>query len=107
MVIDRAPSITVSKIVIVRIAQPVIINNILFHLRDPFILKEQFVPFSLDGLQFQEQALKYYRQTILDRMLQWSCADECQYGCMWRTVEVFRARKMPVPQFFGKVLNLF
>lgn len=35
--------------------------------------------------------------------MRWSCADECQYGCMWRTVEAFQDRNWPVPQFYGKV----
>lgn len=56
-----------------------------------------------DGLEIQEQAIKYYQQTIFDKLLQWSCADECQYGCMWRTVDAFIDRGWPIPQFYGKV----
>ncbi|TMW42904.1 hypothetical protein DOY81_012010, partial [Sarcophaga bullata] len=57
---------------------------------------------SADGLEIQEQAIKYYRQTVFDKLLQWSCADECQYGCMWRTVDAFLDRGWPIPQFYGK-----
>ncbi|XP_023296507.2 post-GPI attachment to proteins factor 3 [Lucilia cuprina] len=57
---------------------------------------------SADGIDIQEQAIKYYQQTVFDRLLQWSCVDECQYGCMWRTVEAFRDRGWPIPQFYGK-----
>ncbi|XP_061399503.1 post-GPI attachment to proteins factor 3-like [Musca vetustissima] len=57
---------------------------------------------SADGLEIQEQAVKYYQQSLFDKLLQWTCLDECQYGCMWRTVEAFQDRNWPVPQFYGK-----
>ncbi|KAH8319946.1 hypothetical protein KR074_009737 [Drosophila pseudoananassae] len=57
---------------------------------------------SADGLEIQEQAVKFYRQSVFDRLFQWSCADECQYGCMWRTVFAFFERGWPIPQFYGK-----
>ncbi|KAH8253532.1 hypothetical protein KR032_005908 [Drosophila birchii] len=57
---------------------------------------------SADGLEIQEQAVKFYKQSVFDRLFQWSCADECQYGCMWRTVFAFFERGWPIPQFYGK-----
>ncbi|EDX05897.1 GD10418 [Drosophila simulans] len=57
---------------------------------------------SADGLEIQEQAVKFYQQSVFDRLFQWSCADECQYGCMWRTVFAFFERGWPIPQFYGK-----
>ena len=35
--------------------------------------------------------------------LQWSCKDDCDYHCMWHTVEELRQNNDPVPQFHGKV----
>jgi len=55
-----------------------------------------------DGLEIQEQAVKFYKQSVFDRLFQWTCADECQYGCMWRTVLAFFERGWPIPQFYGK-----
>lgn len=46
--------------------------------------------------------MKFYKQSVFDRLFQWSCADECQYGCMWRTVFAFFERGWPIPQFYGK-----
>jgi len=62
-----------------------------------------------DGLEIQEQAINFYGQTIFDRIFGWSCADECSYGCMWRTVFAFLERGWPIPQFYGKwpFLRLF
>ncbi|XP_017146857.1 post-GPI attachment to proteins factor 3 [Drosophila miranda] len=57
---------------------------------------------SADGLEIQEQAVNFYKQSIFDQIFQWSCADECQYGCMWRTVAAFAERAWPIPQFYGK-----
>ncbi|XP_048242357.1 post-GPI attachment to proteins factor 3-like isoform X2 [Haliotis rufescens] len=37
------------------------------------------------------------------QLLQWNCTDECQYECMWSTVEAFRRDGSGVPQFHGKV----
>lgn len=53
--------------------------------------------------------MDFYGQTIFDRILGWSCADECSYGCMWRTVFAFLERGWPIPQFYGKwpFLRLF
>ncbi|XP_004522696.1 post-GPI attachment to proteins factor 3 [Ceratitis capitata] len=57
---------------------------------------------SADGIEIQEQAIKYYQQSIFDKAFAWNCADECQYGCMWRTVDAFAERGWDVPQFYGK-----
>ncbi|XP_017460641.1 PREDICTED: post-GPI attachment to proteins factor 3 [Rhagoletis zephyria] len=57
---------------------------------------------SADGVEIQEQAVKYYQQSIFDKAFAWNCADECQYGCMWRTVDAFAERGWDVPQFYGK-----
>ncbi|XP_014097852.1 post-GPI attachment to proteins factor 3 isoform X1 [Bactrocera oleae] len=57
---------------------------------------------SADGIEIQEQAIKYYQQSVFDKTFAWNCADECQYGCMWRTVDAFAERGWDVPQFYGK-----
>ncbi|XP_030387202.1 post-GPI attachment to proteins factor 3 [Scaptodrosophila lebanonensis] len=64
---------------------------------------------SADGIEIQEQAIKYYGQSIFDRLFQWTCADECMYSCMWSTVFAFMERGWPIPQFYGKwpFLRLF
>ncbi|XP_046371176.2 post-GPI attachment to proteins factor 3-like [Haliotis rufescens] len=36
------------------------------------------------------------------QLLQWNCTDECQYECMWSTVEALRRDGSGVPQFHGK-----
>lgn len=41
-------------------------------------------------------------QPFMNKLLLWSCADECQYECMWRMVEDFIRQDREVPQFFGK-----
>lgn len=41
-------------------------------------------------------------QPLVEYWLMWSCLDECKYACMWRTVDEFRARGLPTPQFHGK-----
>ena len=47
--------------------------------------------------------LFYSRQPWHDRLLAWSCTDECAYQCMWKTVEnVYRKNEIPVQQFYGK-----
>lgn len=37
------------------------------------------------------------------KWLAWSCVDECNYACMWTTVEAFQKDGSRIPQFFGKV----
>ncbi|CAH1789508.1 unnamed protein product, partial [Owenia fusiformis] len=36
------------------------------------------------------------------RWLKWNCVDDCKYQCMWPTVEFFKDRGWPIPQFHGK-----
>ncbi|XP_061193950.1 post-GPI attachment to proteins factor 3-like [Saccostrea echinata] len=41
-------------------------------------------------------------QPWFEEKLYWSCEDDCQYHCMWKTVEAFRKDNIAVPQFYGK-----
>nr|XP_053632075.1 post-GPI attachment to proteins factor 3-like isoform X2 [Cherax quadricarinatus] len=41
-------------------------------------------------------------QSFSEKILQWTCDDECKYFCMWRTTQIFIDRGMDIPQFFGK-----
>lgn len=41
-------------------------------------------------------------QSLSEKVLQWSCDDECKYNCMWHTTQIFMSRGLDVPQFFGK-----
>ncbi|KAJ8911446.1 hypothetical protein NQ315_013808 [Exocentrus adspersus] len=43
-----------------------------------------------------------YEQPLILFVTQWSCADECRYQCMWKTVEGFHERNWQTPQFNGK-----
>lgn len=36
-------------------------------------------------------------------LLNWGCRDECKYTCMWKTIDDFKSRDNPIPQFYGKV----
>lgn len=40
-------------------------------------------------------------QPGLERLVGWSCAQDCSYSCMWTTVQVY-GEKGRVPQFHGK-----
>jgi len=51
-----------------------------------------------DGLNF----LNNNKQSLILKITQWSCDDECRYDCMWQTVIAFHKRKWRVPQFHGK-----
>ncbi|KAI4461846.1 per1-related [Holotrichia oblita] len=51
-----------------------------------------------DGLEFR---MKYPRPFYLD-LLRWTCGDDCNYECMWQTVNGFEERGYRIPQFFGK-----
>lgn len=51
-----------------------------------------------DGYEFR---MKYPRPFYMD-FLKWKCGDECDYDCMWKTVEGFQERNYNIPQFFGK-----
>lgn len=39
----------------------------------------------------------------MNKILFWTCDDECKYDCMWRTTNSFLDREWAVPQFYGKV----
>lgn len=41
-------------------------------------------------------------QSLGEKILLWSCDDECKYYCMWRTTQIFIDKGLDVPQFFGK-----
>ncbi|KAM3961813.1 per1-like protein PGAP3 [Aphomia sociella] len=53
-----------------------------------------------DGGSFTSEAVKH--QDIWSALLQWSCKEECQYHCMWRTVDGFQERGYSIPKFHGK-----
>lgn len=42
-------------------------------------------------------------QDIWNKVLLWSCDDECRYNCMWKTVQGFDERGFSIPKFHGKV----
>ncbi|XP_070566720.1 post-GPI attachment to proteins factor 3-like [Ptychodera flava] len=42
------------------------------------------------------------RQPLYMKLMGWDCPEECSYGCMWATVELFSNRNVRVPQFHGK-----
>lgn len=46
-------------------------------------------------------------QSLCEKVLQWSCDDECKYNCMWHTTQIFMRQGLDVPQFFGKVRILY
>lgn len=41
-------------------------------------------------------------QTVSEKLLLWTCDDECKYYCMWRSAKIIMNRGEPVPQYFGK-----
>ena len=43
------------------------------------------------------------RQSLHLRLLRWNCDDECDYKCMWETVDAFQRDNSKIPQFYGKV----
>jgi hypothetical protein len=48
----------------------------------------------------QEQFVNH--QPVHLRLLGWHCHAECQYDCMWKTVDDFHKDGTKVPQFYGK-----
>ena len=42
-------------------------------------------------------------QPVYERLLLWSCQDDCSYQCMWVAIDAFARDRIPVPQFYGKV----
>ncbi|XP_053625033.1 post-GPI attachment to proteins factor 3 [Plodia interpunctella] len=53
-----------------------------------------------DGSSLSPKALKL--QDLGSRLLRWGCQAECQYQCMWKTVEGFQERGYETPKFHGK-----
>ncbi|XP_066995576.1 post-GPI attachment to proteins factor 3 [Anabrus simplex] len=51
-----------------------------------------------DGLDFKDG----YTQPLALRLTFWSCRDECQYNCMWITVDAYLEKSWDIPQFHGK-----
>ncbi|KAB7506733.1 Post-GPI attachment to proteins factor 3, partial [Armadillidium nasatum] len=45
----------------------------------------------------------YLNQNIFNKLLFWSCEDECKYECMWHTTNAYLNKGWKIPQFFGKV----
>lgn len=41
------------------------------------------------------------KQTFFEYLFQWSCPDECAYGCMWKTIEYIISNGQAVVQFHG------
>lgn len=50
-------------------------------------------------------SLQHFQETQswIEGQLHWSCENECQYQCMWKTVEAFQKDDIAIPQFHGKV----
>lgn len=50
-------------------------------------------------------SLQHFQETQswIEGQLYWSCENECQYQCMWKTVEAFQKDGIAIPQFHGKV----
>lgn len=44
----------------------------------------------------------HLKQDFFNEIFLWTCHDECNYHCMWRTTNIFVAREWSVPQFYGK-----
>ncbi|XP_065074477.1 post-GPI attachment to proteins factor 3 [Ochlerotatus camptorhynchus] len=41
-------------------------------------------------------------QSSINKLLLWTCYDECGYDCMWKTTSAFLKRNWTTPQFYGK-----
>ncbi|XP_053688104.1 post-GPI attachment to proteins factor 3 [Sabethes cyaneus] len=52
------------------------------------------------GLAFKSDLQQ--SQSSINKLLLWTCYDECGYGCMWLTTSAFVKRNWTVPQFYGK-----
>lgn len=51
-----------------------------------------------DGMEFTNG----YKQPFYLYLTRWTCDDECEYECMWKTVDAFHERNWRTPQFYGK-----
>ena len=45
----------------------------------------------------------YEHQPFWEWAFYWTCTDECQYQCMWVTVEAMDKNGSTIQQFYGKV----
>lgn len=45
-------------------------------------------------------------RNLVDKLVRWTCRDECSYECMWQAKDAFLDRGWRTPQFFGKVKYL-
>ena len=62
---------------------------------------------TIDHVDFVSDDNYAAQQPWILQVTQWSCADECDYNCMWETVDAFKKDKQPnVPQFYGKVCGV-
>ncbi|XP_035905914.1 post-GPI attachment to proteins factor 3 [Anopheles stephensi] len=43
-----------------------------------------------------------WKHDPINKLLMWTCYDECGYDCMWRTTSAFHNRNWTTPQFYGK-----
>lgn len=55
------------------------------------------------GVQVRPREIPFENnQPYYLKLLGWDCSSECQYACMWHTVNVFEKVYNHVPQFYGK-----
>uniref|UniRef100_A0A182M7J0 Post-GPI attachment to proteins factor 3 n=1 Tax=Anopheles culicifacies TaxID=139723 RepID=A0A182M7J0_9DIPT len=43
-----------------------------------------------------------WKHGSINKLLLWTCYDECVYDCMWKTTSAFHNRNWTTPQFYGK-----
>ncbi|XP_022902411.1 post-GPI attachment to proteins factor 3 [Onthophagus taurus] len=53
---------------------------------------------TLDGSKYKTNNLQNFFYTLT----YWRCENECEYMCMWDTVDLFQKRQYRIPQFYGK-----
>lgn len=59
-----------------------------------------FLLFYTAGLAFKKSLQS--TQSIFNKLLLWTCYDECEYDCMWQTMNAFARRNWTTQQFYGK-----
>lgn len=57
--------------------------------------------FLLAGVSYKKEL--QWKHDPINKLLLWTCYDECGYDCMWRTTAAFHNRNWTTPQFYGKV----
>lgn len=55
----------------------------------------------LAGVSYKKEL--QWKHDPINKLLLWTCYDECGYDCMWRTTAAFHNRNWTTPQFYGKV----